>query len=337
MSNLKTNYMGIELKNPIIVGASNLVVNHDHLKHLEDAGAGAIVYKSLFEEQVQLDAFFEEEAMAEFNNRNAEMITIYPGMADIGPQEFLTELRKAKEAVSIPLFASLNCVSRDVWLEYAKLIEQTGVDGLELNFYASPREFGTSGHDILEEQLKITNEIKESLKIPVAVKLSPYYTNTLRFVNMMEGAGADAVVLFNKLFQPNIDIETEKLAFDFNTSGKGDYRLSLRYMGLLYGRTDMSLVANTGIKDGKDVIKMILAGADAVQVVSALYQNGLSHIETMLKDMEEWMDKKGYKTLDDFRGKLAKSNLIDPFAYNRAQYVDALMKSVELYKPNKMV
>jgi len=337
MSNLKTNYMGIDLKNPLVVGASNLVDNLDHLKRLEDSGAGAIVYKSLFEEQIQLESFFEEEAMAEFNNRHAEMINIYPEMKDAGPAVFLKKLQTAKQSVDIPLIASLNCVSRDIWLEYAKEIEKTGVDGLELNFYESPREFGVSGHAILEEQLKITNEIKENLKIPVAVKLSPYYTNTLRFVNMMEGAGADAVVLFNKLFQPNIDIEAEKMSYEFNNSGKGDYRLALRFMGLLHGKTNLHLIASTGIKDGKDLIKMILAGAQAVQVVSTLYQNGLDYTNTIIRYLESWMERKGYNSLDDFRGKLSKENMKDPFAYKRAQYVDILMKSVELYKPNKMV
>lgn len=329
--------MGVELKNPIVVGASNLVVNTDHLKHLEAAGAGAIVYKSLFEEQIQLENFFEDEAMAEFNDRNAEMINIYPEMRDAGPEDFLMKLKKAKEAINIPLFASLNCVHEDTWVEYAKEIEKTGVDGLELNFYAAAREFGVPGHEILEEQLKITSAVKKAIKIPVAVKLSPYYTNTLRFVHMMEGAGADAVVLFNKLFQPDIDIESEKMTFNFNNSGKGDYRLSLRYMGMLYNQVNTQLVANSGILEGKDVIKMILAGANNVQVVSTLYQNGLDYIKVMLKDMETWMDHKGYKSLDEFRGKMSKENLKDPYAYKRAQYVDILMKSVELYKPRTMV
>ena len=337
MSNLKTNYMGIDIKNPLVVGASNLVVNMDHLKRLEDAGAGAIVYKSLFEEQIQLETFYEEEAMMQFNDRHAEMINIYPDMKDAGPVDFLLKLRRAKESVGIPMIASLNCVTRDVWLDYAKKIEETGVDGLELNFYSAPREFGVSGHSILEEQLQITNEIKENLKIPVSVKLSPYYTNTLRFINMMEGAGADSVVLFNKLFQPNIDIEKEIMTYDYNNSGKGDYRLALRYMGLLYGKTNTHLIASTGIKDGKDIIKMLLAGAQAVQVVSTLYQNGLDYLSPMIRYVETWMDRKGYSSLDDFRGKLSKENLKDPYAYKRAQYVDILMKSVELYKPNKMV
>jgi len=337
MSNLKTNYMGIELKNPIVIGASNLVVNLDHLKQLEAAGAGAIVYKSLFEEQIQLENFFEEEAMSEYNDRNAEMINLYPEMKDAGPVDFLNKLKKAKESLSIPLIASLNCVYKETWVEYAKEIEKTGVDGIELNFYTAPRDFGVSGQEILEEQLQITSAVKDVVSIPVAVKLSPYYTNTLRFAHMMDGAGADALVMFNKLFQPDIDIEAEEMTFSFNKSGKGDYRLALRYMGLLHGKVKANLIGNSGIIEGKDVVKMILAGADAVQVVSTLYQNGLDYVSVMLKDIEEWMAKKDYKSIQEFKGLLSKEKINDPYAYKRAQYVDILMKKVELYKPNKMV
>ncbi len=329
--------MGIEIKSPIVVGASNLSASIKHMKHLEEAGAGAIVYKSLFEEQIQLDNFFEEEAMTAFNDRNAEMINIYPEMRDAGPGAFLVELKKAKEALSIPLFASLNCVNKETWVEYAKEIEKTGVDGLELNFYATPREFGVPGHEVLEEQLQITQAVKEAIKIPVAVKLSPFYTNTLRFAHLMDGAGADALVLFNKLFQPDIDIDSESMTFHFNDSGKGDYRLPLRYMGLLHTKVKANLVANTGILDGEDVVKMILAGADAVQIVSTLYQNGLDYLKVILDDVEKWMDEKGYKSIDEFKGKLSKVNSKDPYAYKRAQYVDILMKKVQLYEPRIIV
>lgn len=337
MSDLKTTYMGIELKNPIVIGASNMAGSIEHLKHLEKAGAGAIVYKSLFEEQIQLENFFEEEAMNEYNDRHAEMINIYPDMKDSGPAEFLANLKRAKEALSIPLFASLNCVYKETWVDYAKQIEETGVDGLELNFYAVPREFGVTSQEIQEEQLQIAGAVKEALKIPVAVKLSSFYTNPLRFAYLMDGTGIDAMVMFNKLFQPDIDTENETMSFNFNKSGKGDYRLPLRYMGLLHGKVKANLVANSGILEGKDVVKMLLAGADAVQVVSTLYQNGLDYLKTIISDLEKWMDAKGYKSIDEFRGKLSKENINDVYAYKRAQYVDIVMKKTELYKPNKMV
>jgi len=258
-------------------------------------------------------------------------------MGEIGPEEFLDNLKKAKEAVSIPVIASLNCVYKYTWVDYALEIEKTGVDGIELNFFSTPRPLGLSGHDILEEQLNIIHDVKEALSIPVAVKISPFYTNTLRMVNMIDGAGADAVVMFNKLFQPDIDINNEKMHFPYNFSTSDESRLPLRYVGLLAGQVDANLVANTGIMEGEDVIKMLLAGADAVQVVTTLYKNGIKHIGTMLNDLQAWMDKKGYKSVEEFRGSMSRENINDPYAYKRAQYVDILMKSNNLFKPREMV
>jgi dihydroorotate dehydrogenase (fumarate) len=337
MIDLKTTYMGLELKNPIVVGASNLTHSLHHLKHLEEAGAGAIVYKSLFEEQIQLENFFEDEAMEEFNDRNAEMINIYPEMKDAGPAAFLVDLEKAKKSLNIPLIASLNCVYKETWVDYAMQIEDTGVDGIELNFYATPREFGVTAKDIEEEQLKIAAAVKKAVKIPVAVKLSSFYTNTLRFTKEMDDTGIDAMVLFNRLFQPDINVVDESMSFNFDKSGRGDYRLALRYMGLLHNKVKADLVANSGILEGKDAVKLILAGADSVQVVSTLYQNGLDYLKVIIKDLEKWMESKGYKSLNDFKGKLSKDNMNDPYAYKRAQYVDILMKSVDIYKPKTIV
>lgn len=332
MAVLKTTYMGIELKNPLIVGASNLVTDIENLKKMEAAGAGAIVYKSLFEEQIQLENFEVDEDLKAYNERNAEMISLFPDMGEIGPQEFLEGLRKAKEAVDIPVFASLNCVYKYTWVDYAVEIEKTGVDGIELNFFSTPKPFGLSGHDVLQEHLNIIHDVKEAVNIPVAAKISPFYTNTLRMVTMIEGAGADAVVMFNKLFQPDIDINNQKMHFPYNFSVSDENRLPLRYVGLLAGQVNMSLAANTGIMEGEDMIKMILAGADVVQVVTTLYKNGIDHITKMLGDVQAWMEKNDYATVDEFRAILSRENIKDPYAYKRAQYVDILMKS-NVFKP----
>ncbi|MCD6091395.1 MAG: dihydroorotate dehydrogenase-like protein [Bacteroidales bacterium] len=327
MAELKTTYMGIELKNPLIVGASNLVADIENIKKTESAGAGAIVYKSLFEEQIQMENFEADEDLNAYNERNAEMISLFPDMGEIGPDEFLENLRKAKQAVNIPVFASLNCVYKYTWVDYAKEIEKTGVDGIELNFFSTPKSFGLSGHAVLEEQLNIIHDVKEAVNIPIAVKISPFYTNTLRMVNMIEGSGADAVVMFNKLFQPDIDINHQKMHFPYNFSTSDENRLPLRYVGLLAGQVNMSLAANTGIMEGEDMIKMLLAGADVVQVVTTLYKNGIDHITKMLGDVQAWMDKNNYASVDEFRGKLSREKINDPYAYKRAQYVDILMKS----------
>lgn len=332
MTMLKTTFMGLELKNPIIAGASNLVTSVDNLKKIEDGGAAAIVYKSLFEEQIQLESFEFEEEMREYNERHAEMTSLFPNLEHAGPQEHLMNLSKAKEAVGIPVIASLNCVYQDTWLEYAKLIEQTGVDGIELNFYAVARDFNLDDKTIVQEQIESMEEVISAVKIPVAIKLSPFYSNPLYVISQMDSAGVDGFVLFNKLFQPDIDIEKEENYYPYNISHEEDNRLALRYAGLLHGNINGNICANSGIYEGKDVIKMLLAGADAVQVVSTLYKNGLNYTSKMIKDIEAWMKVKGYNSIEDFKGKLSRKNTKDPFAYKRAQYVDILMKSEQIFK-----
>lgn len=324
--------MGIELKNPIIVGASNLVLDENHLKQMEEAGAAAIVYKSLFEEQVQLENLALSEAMEEYTERHAEMTTLFPDIEHAGPREFLMNLRNARKVVSIPLFASLNAVYKETWVEYAEQLAETGVDGLELNFYSVPQDFNKTEASITDEQITIVRQVKKAVRIPVAVKISPFYTNPLYLIKKLDEEGVNGVVLFNRLFQPDIDIDLEENYFPYNLSHQQDSRIALRYAGLLYGNINASLCANTGILTGEDVITMILAGADCVQVVSTLYKNQIEYISTMLTDIQEWMHEKQYQKLNDFRGKLSKKRIKDPFAYKRAQYVDILLKSEEIFK-----
>lgn len=332
MANLSVNYAGLALKNPIIVGASNLVKDIDNLKKIEDAGAAAIVYKSLFEEQIQLESLEMEQNLREYENRNAEMTSLFPDIEHGGPDEHLENLRKAKAALHIPVIASLNAINDDTWVEYAKLIQQTGVDAIELNFYAVPKDAEKESDAIVNEQLDIIYNVKKHLTIPITVKISPFYSNVLNVVNRMHTEGVQGVVLFNKLFQPDIDIEKESLYFPYLLSNSDDNRLPLRYSGLLHGNFKGSICANTGIYTGNDVAKMLLAGADCTQVVSTIYKNGINHISTMLKDLVFWMDSKNYKVINDFKGKVSRKNLKDPFAYRRAQYIDILMKSDEIFK-----
>jgi dihydroorotate dehydrogenase (fumarate) len=332
MADLKTSYMGIELKNPVIVGASNLVVNIDNLKKMEDAGAAAIVYKSLFEEQIQLENLQLFEQMQEYTDRHAEGASLFPDIEHAGPEEYLMNLILAKKSVNIPVFGSLNAVNFESWVDYAKKIEETGVDGIELNFYSVPTDVEIMGRALTNEKLDIMEAVRNAVKIPIAVKLSPYYTNPLYVIKQMDKIGANGFVLFNKLFQPEIDIDTEELRFPYNLSNHDECRLPLRFAGLLHGKIEGSICSSRGIFTGEDVISMILAGADCVQVVSTLYKNGIDQIGAILTDVERWMDKKNYKTLADFRGKMSKENISDPFAYRRAQYVEILMKSDEIFK-----
>ncbi len=334
---LKTKYLGLELKNPIIVGASNLVTDIDMLKKLEESGAAAIVYKSLFEEQIQLENLELHQDMTDYNERNAEMTSLFhEDLYSAGPEEFLMNFRKAKEAISIPLIASLNAVYDDTWYEYAKKLEEAGADAIELNFYAIPTDFDVEGRGIINEELDVIEGVKKSVNIPVSVKLSPFYTNQLYVISEMDRKGTDGFVLFNRLFQPDINIDAEKHFFPYNLSHEQDARLPLRFAGLLYKQINADVCASMGIFTGGDVIKMILAGADVVQVVSTIYKHGPKQITKMLQEMETWMAGKQYEKLDDFRGKLSNAMLKDPYAYRRAQYVDILMRSEEIFKKYPM-
>lgn len=336
MANLKTKYMGLQLDNPIIMGANNLVTDIEKIKKAEESGVSAVVFKSLFEEQIQLESLQLDEDLHEYDYRNAEMEKLFPEIEHAGPEEHLSQVRKLKQSLSIPVIASVNAIYNPTWVEYAQLLEETGVDAIEMNFYRVPISSDADAKMIEDHQVNVFKEVKKAVKIPVGVKLSPFYSNPLNFISKLDKAGADSIVLFNRFFQPEINLETEEFYFPWELTKQGDYQLTLRYMGLLFGNTKASLVANRGIKTGADIIKMILAGADAVQLVSAFYENGLEYSIDMLQTISEWMDKKGYSSLDEFRGKLSKGNLNDEFAYKRAQYIDILKNSSEILKKYPM-
>jgi dihydroorotate dehydrogenase (fumarate) len=334
---LKTKYLGLELKNPIIVGASNLVTDIEMLKKLEKAGAAAIVYKSLFEEQIQLENLEMDNILREYEDRYGESTTVFNSdLYEASPEEFLMNFKEAKEALNIPLIASLNAVNDDTWYEYAKKLEEAGADAIELNFYNNPRDFEMEGRAIFQEELDVIEGVKKAVNIPVSVKLSPFYTNPLYVFKEMDRKGVDGFVLFNKLFQPDINIETEEMSFPYNLSSEHESRLPLRYAGLLFGEVKADICANRGIFTGEDVVKMVLAGANSVEVVSAIYKHGPEQITKMLEDIEIWMANREYNSLDEFRGNMSKKNIKDPFAYRRAQYVDILMKSGDIFKKYPM-
>ncbi len=327
MANLHTNYLGIELKNPVVIGACDLLENHSNLKKIQDAGAGAIVYKSLFEEQIQLEDLELENQLNEYANRNAEMTSLFPGVEHAGPTEYLLNLKSAVNAVDIPVFGSINAIYPETWVKYAKLVAGTGVAGLELNFFNVPFDMEISSYDIENEQLDIVNSILDAVNIPVSVKLSRFYTNPLKMVKKLSDMGVKGVILFNKLFQPDIDLENQKHSTPWYMSSSDEYRLALRYAGILYDQLESDIIANTGIFTGEDMIKLLLVGADSVQVVSTLYKNGVNQISEMLLDLQVFMDKNGYEKISDFKGKLSKKNLSNPFIYKRAQYIDVLLNS----------
>jgi dihydroorotate dehydrogenase (fumarate) len=339
MADLRTNYMGLELKSPVIAGASNLVTETDNLKDLEENGAGAIIYKSLFEEQVQLENLELYELKTEYEDRNWEQITLFPNSHSVpeSPDDYLLNLKKARDTVTIPLIASLNAINDEVWVEYAVKAVGMGVDGLELNFYTLPDQPGEEGRYIEKKQIDTLKKVKAAVDIPVSVKLSPFYSNPVNFISALDRAGADAVVVFNRLMQPDIDIFTEKPTMPHNLSNSEDSRLPLRFAGMLYGNIGASVCASTGIYTGNDVIRMLLAGADVVQVVSTLYSNGIEVMRSINEETGRWMDGHGYKTIDDFRGKLSLKNGENKTAYHRAQYFDFAMNAAEILKKYKVL
>lgn len=328
--------MGIEINNPIILGASNLTSNLENLKKAEDFGCAAIIYKSLFEEQIQLEKLQLDEKLTEYDDIHAEMLTTHPHLDYSCYDDHLYNLRQAKENVSIPVFASLNAVNDDTWITYAMLLAETGVDGIELNFYKSPIDFDKTAQDLEKEQIQIVKTIKQNISIPVSVKLSTDYTNILNHIKNLDSIGADAVVLFNSFFQPDIDILQEKHIKSFNFSHEGDYKKSLRYSGLLFGNIEADICSSHGIFTGADVVKLILSGSSSVQLVSAIYKNGLAHVKTIKKELEEWMDLKNYNSIDEFRGLLSNLKMNDTMnVYKRAQYVDLLINSEDIFGENK--
>jgi dihydroorotate dehydrogenase (fumarate) len=335
MASLKTTYMGIELKNPIIAGACSMTTNLGSIRKIEEHGAAALVIASLFEEQIELERMKLEEELQQADNLHAEMINIFPELEHAGPAEHILWVKKAKQSVGIPVIASLNAINRETWADYAVQLAETGVDGLELNFYTAPSDFDGKGADIEDEQIAILKEIKSKVKIPISVKLSVYYTNPLNFIKKLDQVGVDGCVLFNRFFQPDIDIEKEENTFPFNFSGEKDNRLPLRYAGLLYGNVKTDICSSTGIILAKDVIKMLLAGANCVQVVSSLYLHKVSHLKTLVESLNKWMDDKGYGDLDAFRGKLSRRNSSDPWRYTRAQYVKLLLNPEDFLKDAK--
>jgi dihydroorotate dehydrogenase (fumarate) len=326
MADLSTTYMGVPLKNPLIVAASSISNHVDKVKKAEEVGAGALVIRSLLEEQIQYD----EMTMMDFLERSAAISpevhsSFFPPVESGGPREHLMWVEKTRRAVQIPIFASLNAVSPGAWTSYARQLQETGVAGLEINYYIVATDPDVPGSDLEKALLEIVASVTQEVTIPVAVKLSPYYTSTPHMIKELDQRGAKAVVMFNRFLQPDIDIDEEALVNDMVLSTRQEMKVPLRWVALLYGRTQMDLALNTGVHSGRDIVKAILAGAAAVQTASALLQNGLPYISTMLLELQSWMEEKEYDKLDEFRGKVSQKNVDDPFGFERAQYMKLLM------------
>jgi dihydroorotate dehydrogenase (fumarate) len=325
MADLRTSYMGISLANPIIVGSSPLSTRVDTIRAMEAAGASAVVLKSLFEEQVRIDAEAFERDLEEHAYSSAEATSMFPRLEHAGTRTHVFWVKEARKAVKIPLIASINCVTKVEWAEYAKALEGAGVDGIELNLYSPVRDPKTTAADIENRELEILNEVRNAVKIPIGVKLHPFYTNLYNVVERFEEAGADGFVMFNRLFQPDIDVESETKKARYQETDSKDALLPLRWVALMSNHIRAGIAASTGVSTGKDVAKMLLAGARATQVVGVILREKPAVIGKMLAELGAWMDAHGYKNLEDFRGKLGRVNPGDAWTFAASQYVEGLI------------
>ena len=323
---LNTTYMGIELACPLVPSASPLSKDLDNVRKMEDAGAGAVVLWSLFEEQIQHEAAELEHYLHYGTERFAESLTYFPQVGEfrLGPEEYLEHVARAKQAVDIPVIASLNGISPRGWTSYAQKIQQAGADGLELNVYFIPTNPDVDGRQVEDLCVSVLQAVKSSVSIPVAIKLSPYFSSMSSMARTLDDAGADALVLFNRFYQPDIDIDELEVSPSLELSTQFEQRLPLRWIAILHGRIRASLAATTGIHSGRDAAKMILAGADAVMMCSALLQNGIEHLAAVREELVRYMEGKGYDSVSQMKGVMSQRKCAEPAAFERANYIKTL-------------
>jgi len=327
MANLKTSYLGLEMECPILVGASGLTMTPEGVGRAAEAGAGAVVLKSLFEEQIRLEFADTEAAITDDMDMHSEAYAYLEAdlAARQGPRRYLELIRSASRAVSIPVIASVNCTGSETWVEFAEQIAAAGAAALEVNLYILPTDPEMPGAEIERAYLDAVEQVTASVKIPVAVKLAPYLTNAGWMAKEMASRGADGLVIFNRFYQPDIDLEAEEYRGGLVKTNPGDHRRILRWLALLSGRVSCDLCGVGGIHDGQTVAKAIMAGAQAVQAVSVFYERGVAHLAEMRAELEGFMDGKGYADLDAFRGKLSHERLGNAPRLERAQYIKAFV------------
>ncbi|MEW6197351.1 MAG: dihydroorotate dehydrogenase-like protein [Planctomycetota bacterium] len=323
---LSTTYLGLKLTNPLVPSASPLTAELDSLRQLEDHGAPAVVLHSLFEEQIVHDEEELHHLTTQGTEAYAEMLSFFPEPEEyrLGPEEYLDHIRKAKEALGIPVIASLNGVTVGGWTDYARKMEQAGADALELNVYYVATDLQTTGADVEQRYIDILRAVKGHVRIPVAMKLSPYFSATGAMARRLDEAGADGLVLFNRFYQPDIDLDELEVVPDLVLSHPFDMRLPLRWIAILHGRIRASLAATSGIASGRDVIKLMMAGADVAQVCSVLLREGPGELTAMLEQMREWMKEHEYESVKQMKGSLSQKSCPDPAAFERANYMKTL-------------
>jgi len=323
---LSTKYLGLELKHPLVVGASPLVDDLDQVKRIEDAGAAAIVMHSLFEEQLLLEDASRRAYVESYENGNAEALSFFPKPDEfaLGPDEYLEQIRKVKAVVSTPVIGSLNGVTNSGWLDYASRIEQAGADALELNVYSLPTNPSEDAAAIERRLVEMVRRVKKAIRIPLAVKLSSFITSPVHFGAQLEKAGADGLVVFNRFYQPDIDVEQLEVRYSLDLSTSSELRLRLRWLAVLSAKLGLSLGCTGGVHSATDAIKAVMAGAHAVQAVSAILQNGPTWLSQTRDEMALWLESREYESLNQAQGSMNLARCPEPAAYERGNYMRVL-------------
>lgn len=324
---LATTYLGLKLKNPIVPSSSPLSRHISTLRRIEDAGAGAVVLYSLFEEEINAESQTLNEYLTQGTEIYAESINFFPeapSYSHVGPDAYLEHIQQAKTALDIPVIASLNGVSTGGWIEYARKIEQAGADALELNIYFIPTQTELDGREVEQIYLDVVRDVKANVTIPVAMKLNPYFSSMANMAQRLTTAGADGLVLFNRFYQPDLDLENLDVVPNLVLSSSTELRLPLRWIAILYGRVDADLALTTGVHTATDVLKGLAAGASVTMMASELLQKGIGRIGEVLAEMAFWLVENEYESLDELRGSLSQINVAAPAAFERANYIEVV-------------
>ena len=326
MTDLSTSYLGLSLKNPLVVSPSPLCQDLGSIRQMEDAGAAAVVLHSLFEEQLTLESQDLDHFLTHGTDSFAEALSYYPDMGQykLGPDAYLEHIRKAKAAVKIPIVGSLNGVSTGGWISYAKKIEQAGADALELNVYYIPTDPEMSGAQVEQMYADLVRDMRASVKIPVAVKLGPYFSALASMARRLDQAGANGLVLFNRFYQPDFDLEKLEVTPNLVLSRSDELRLRLTWVGILYGRVKADMAITGGVHTAEDAIKSMMAGARVAMMTSALLRNGIPHLKTVLGGVADWMEKHEYVSIRQMQGSMSQKSVAEPAAFERANYMKVL-------------
>ena len=327
---LSTRYLGLKLKNPLVASSGPLTEEVANIRRLEDAGIGAVILPSLFEEQITLESEELDRAISAGEELTAEGFSHFPNMLDYnrGPEQYLNHIRKSKEAVRVPVIASLNGTSRGGWIDYARQIQQAGADALELNIYYIPNDLESTGAAVEQTYCDLVRDIKSNLQIPVAVKLGPYFSSMGNFARRLDACGADALVLFNRFYQPDFDLEALEVVPNLILSTPHELLLRLHWIAVLYGNVKADLAATGGVHSATDVVKAMMAGARVAMMTSALLKRGINYIDTLIPELLIWMDQHEYTSIRQMQGSMSRLSVSRATAFERANYMKVLSSYV---------